>query len=454
MTDDTERRSAWPVHLAAYWLVFLFAFALGVALYDRQLWPYGLVQDLKDFLAGSEDEDLPVTAKLRNDLGGVPTRHIVTPREPFDRDREWTTVRSLPLDAERAAPLLYLAPDALEGYRLIHGTFAFEDALHGAVLLGPDGGVVRHWMLSQEEVDWNHRPDTNVVPHGITVTPEGSLIFAFDGGTSLQRVSWCGEGEWATLGGFHHSVDLNADGALWSWGQVQRDAPYGAFMIRVDPESGEVLRTIHVREVIEANPDIDIFSIRQADSNTESTWLEDPWHVNDVEALPSALAGAYPDFAPGDLLASYRNIDLVFVMDPETLRVKWWRQGLVRRQHDPDFNGLGTISIYDNNMHRGLSRIVDIDPQTFRHRTVVAGEDHQFYSWRRGKHQRLPDGGWLVTSTEQGRVFEVGPDGEIRFEFLNAFDDTRLLTLAEALWLPAEALPLDQVCPSSGTPGG
>jgi hypothetical protein len=79
---------------------------------------------------------------------------------------------------------------------------------------------------------------------------------------------------------------------------------------------------------------------------------------------------------------------------------------------------------------------------------VVAGEDHDFYSWRRGKHQELPDGGWLVTSTEQGRVFEVGPDGEIRFEFLNVYDDSRLLTLAEALWLPLDAFDQRPVCPS------
>lgn len=447
MSEDAKHTGpGWLGHLAGYWLVFLFAFCLGIFLWEREYWPHDLVMGVGEFLAGSDDEELGVADKLRNDLGGIPVRHIVTPREPFDRERAWRVLDDLPLREERAAPLVWVADEAPAGYRLIHGTFAFEDRLHGVLLLGPDGDVVRRWPITQEGVDWTHRPDTNVVPHGIAVTPEGSLIYAFDGGTSLRRVSWCGDTEWVTMGGFHHSVDLNEDGQLWTWGQVKRDAPFGAFMIRVDPATGDVLETMHLKKVIDANPDIDIFSIRQRDNNNESRYLEDAWHVNDLEALPTSLAAAFPGFAPGDLMASYRNLDLVFVMDPETLRVKWWRQGLVRRQHDPDFNTAGTISIYDNNMHRGLSRIVQIDPETFEHRTVLAGEDHGFYSWRRGKHQALPDGGWLVTSSEQGRVFEVGPDGEIRFEFLNVFDEKKLLTLAEAIWLPEDFVAAMPAC--------
>lgn len=428
----------WRPVIAGAWLLFVVAFSLGMLVYDRQWWPYGLVQDFRDFLSATEEAELGVAEALGNDLGLVPARHLITLRTPFDRGRPYTRLEGLPLRQERAAPQVWLGPDALEGYRLIHGVFAFEDRLHGVVLLGPEGTVLRHWPITQEDVTWAHRPDDNVVPHGMAVTRNGSLILAFDAGTSLRRLSWCGALEWVVMGGFHHSVDLNEDGVLWTWGQVIRDRPYGRFMIQLDPDTGEVLRQIRLEDVIDANPDIDIFGIRQDDGNQESRFQEDPWHANDLEALPASLAAHYPDFEAGDLVSSYRSIDLVFVMDPDTLRVKWWRQGLVRRQHDPDFNRRGTISIFDNNMHRGMSRIVDIDPVTFAHRTVVAGEDHGFYSWRRGKHQELPDGGWLVTSTEQGRAFEVGPDGELRFEFLNPYDEERFLPVSQADWLAAD----------------
>ncbi len=31
----------------------------------------------------------------------------------------------------------------------------------------------------------------------------------------------------------------------------------------------------------------------------------------------------------------------------------------------------------------------------------------------------LPEGGWLITSTEQGRVIELSPNGDIALEFYN-----------------------------------
>ncbi len=435
-TDKAGELGAKIVTIARLWLLTFFAFSLGIYLYDRELWPHGLIQDTKALLEGDAERSVENSvAKLSNDLGGVPHRHLVKPRVPFEPVSGHRPVQSLPLRDVRDLPTVALAPDAPQGFRLLHGTFAFEDALHGVVLLAPDGSVLRHWEITQEDVEWNHRPDTNINPHGVAINPEGALFLAFDGGTSLRRMNWCGAVDWVTMGGFHHSVDLNEDGVLWTWGQVKHDQPFGAYMLRMDPATGSVLDSIKLTDVIAANPDIDIFAIRQKDTNTTSTYEEDPWHANDVEALSARQAQYYEQLAAGDLLVSLRSLNLVFIMDPESLHVKWWRQGLVRRQHDPDFNDRGTISIYDNNMHRGKSRIVDLDPVSYAASTTVAGDQHKFYSWRRGKHQELPDGSWLVTSAEQGRVFEVGSDGSVQFEFLNRFDDERVLTLAEAIWL-------------------
>ena len=56
-----------------------------------------------------------------------------------------------------------------------------------------------------------------------------------------------------------------------------------------------------------------------------------------------------------------------------------------------------------------------MDPRTYKHKLIVDGSAYDFYTWWRGKHQLLPNGGVLITSPDQGRVFEVDSEGEITF---------------------------------------
>jgi hypothetical protein len=125
-------------------------------------------------------------------------------------------------------------------------------------------------------------------------------------------------------------------------------------------------------------------------------------------------------------------------MNPETLKVKWWRQGLTRRQHDPDWNAKGTITVFNNNMHREYSNILEIDPVTMESKVLVDGRKYDFYSSARGKHQFLPGGGVLITSTLQGWVFETDSDGNVVFEFINTYEDGENLVVSEARFLPLD----------------
>jgi len=422
--------------VALVWLVAIAAFALGMYVNATQAWPYGLIQELRGFAAGNAAEETTLVEKVANDLDVHPSRHIVRPKRPFGNEDGFVALDGLPIKSRRDSLRIRLTDGAPEGFRLIYGAFDFDETLHGAILIGPDGRVVNVWQVSQEGTEWQHRPDTNVYPHGIEISRDGSIVTAFDGGTSLVRYDWCGNQVWRIKGGFHHSIDFDENGGMWVWGRPGKAKPGGEYLVNVDFENGQVRHQILLDDVAAANPDIDPFGIRQEDSPEGSVWLHDRWHVNDIDALPAAYASRFPEFQAGDLLVSLRSINLVFVMDPETLRVKWWRQGLVRRQHDPDWRADGRIAIFDNNMHRGYSRIVEIDPKTFEYSTAVPGAPYEFETWMRGKHQPMPDGGYLITSTQQGRVFETGPNGEIDFEFLNVYDGRgELLVVSEARFL-------------------
>ncbi len=457
--------------VAVSWLVFLLGFFGGIFVYYTKVWPYGVLEEIRDFATGHDEESTSLMEKIKNDLEFEPSRYITGGADAIFPSNQYSghllqgemgkesarsadisrffEVKGLPLHPRRKNPMIFFSDDAPKGYRLIYGTFDFEEELHGAVLIDPDGDVANVWRVSQEGVEWEHNSDTNVFPHGIDIAPDGSIVVAFDSGHTLTRYGYCGEVLWRIQGEFSHSVAFDGGGSIWamSYEGNDEDGLTGATLVKIDFETGETLKTIYLTDVMEANPAIDIFGIKQGDTREGSKWDDDVWHLNDVEALPEKLEPYYPGFDAGDLLMSLRSPNLVFVMDPETLAVKWWRQGLTRRQHDPDWNPNGTITIFNNNMHRGYSNIYELDPVTFESRIIVDGEAYGFYTWWRGKHQYLQGGGVLVTSPDQGRVFETDPEGNITFEFLNVYgEDNQLLTLSEAIFLPTDFFERDLSC--------
>ncbi|MCF8034918.1 MAG: arylsulfotransferase family protein [Desulfarculaceae bacterium] len=442
------RASLWR-GTALAWLALLAGFVAGLYVYASHNWPYPLVSSIEAWFTGEGGASL--NQKLANDLDITPARHLVTTKYRPPSDRAYRNLTGLPLRGRRLPPKIFLAPEAPPSLRVVFGAFDFKDRRYAAVLLGPEGKVRHIWEVSQEDVAWEHRPDTNVFPHGFAVDRQGSIYVGFDNGSCLTKYGWCGNIIWRLQGHFHHSITLGDDGTLWVWGPTPGQPGSHKCLLQISQASGEVVKAIPMSKLVAANPELDIFGVRQMDREDHSEWVEDgggPWHPNDAEPLPRSLAAAFPQFKPGDLLLSMRSLNLVLVVDPATLKVKWWRGGMVRRQHDPDWSPDGTITIYNNNMHRDWSSIVAVDPKTYESRARLDGKQYGFYSHIQGKHQVLPGGGLLITSSQQGRVFEVSPEGEVVFELLNVYDDKgRLLNLSEAVGLPLDYFEELPKCP-------
>lgn len=425
--------------ISAIWLVILLAFSLGIYIYAAKKWPYPLIAEIEKFIAGDKEETKSLVQKVKNDLNFRPERHIISSEREDLFSGKYTPLENIPFKSRRKKPLVFISPNAPAGYRLIYGGFDTEYSFHGVILLDSQGKAVHYWKITQENVDWNHRPDNNVFPHGIEVSPDGSIVVAYDSGTSITRYNYCSDIVWQVKGNFHHSIAFDIDNSIWSWGNPGVDKSSGMNLTKISYDSGKVMKTIPLKKVMSANPDIDIFSVLQVDKRAGSTWVHDFWHPNDIEPLPAAWAAKYPGFNAGDLLVSLRSPDLIFVMNPETLKVKWWRQGLTRRQHDPDWNSKGTITIFNNNMHRGFSNIMELNPISYQYKILVDGEKYNFYTWHQGKHQMLENGDILITSPQQGWVFEVNKRGEIVFEFLNYFGgEKEFIKVSEARFLPAD----------------
>jgi Arylsulfotransferase (ASST) len=369
---------------------------------------------------------------------------------PNDRSPDFTIIES-EVDGTRGTLIVQRGPGTPAlGWRIIVGAFkigrSIEDA---AILVSPELKIAHYWLLGERgPINVDAEPPSWNLTHGFSALRDGSAIHVFRDGTSLNRTDRCGRTMWSVPGDYHHSVTLD-DSAETVW--TLRDDPQGDYaermkVVQVAVGDGKILREFSIADVISANPENDILELRRrhaddAEGNARALagrWFNDPIHLNDVDPLPRTLAASFPQFSPGDLLISAREINLLFVLDPITLSIKWWRVGATIRQHDPDWRANGRLSVFNNRTNRGYSEIVDLDPRTGEKEVVVDGRDSDFYSRIRGNHQVLPTGGWLIASTQQGRVIEISPEGSSALVFQAPLNDERSTFgfLTDAAFLP------------------
>jgi hypothetical protein len=341
------------------------------------------------------------------------------------------------------------------GWRVVSGGFriggSIEDA---AVLLSPDLEIVRYWLLAERSpTNADPEPPSRNLTHGFLLLKDGSVIINSSFAGALRRLDSCGRLIWRIAGRYHHSVTADdTETTVWSLRKDNAaDRAEGDKIVQIAVADGKIVREFSIADVIAANPGIDILELRRLHKSwarenlrgKPGRWLSDPFHLNDVDPLPRDLAGRFPMFSAGDLLISARELNLIFVLDPRTLAIKWWRVGDTIRQHDPDWTANGRLSIFNNRMARDYSEIVEIDPATFAKTVVVDGKDIDFYSRVAGSHQRLPDGNILISSKYQGRIIELAPNGDVALEFYSLLTDEPIVAIvSQAAFLPEQALHL------------
>lgn len=375
--------------------------------------------------------------KFRNDWGFYPERFLHADHKP--PPGRFRPVEAPFAERRTARPLVYSRDKERNDAFVIVGAFEFEEGLHGALLIDRKGEVLHRWPIPPGAARRGvFREDYRVFPHGFALARDGSAVVAFDNGERLIRIDACGRLLWRRNGGFHHVAVADPERADEAWA-FRVDAP-----MRFALATGEEIEGFRMPRVEAANPELDLFGVRQKDAYDESVAASDPVHFNDVDPLPAALAPAFPMFSAGDLLVSARSLNLVFVVDRKTRKVKWHANGYWRRQHDPDWGRDGRIYVFNNNMNRGPSSIVAIDPATNEFATVVDGARYGLYTNIRGKQQWSPDGRVVLAVSQQGRAVEIDESGEIAFEFLNRYDSSeRSLVVSDAFRVDRTTLDFD-----------
>ena len=433
-----------PIQKASIvYLCFCFVFSWGALTGYYQWFPVSLVKNTLAFVGYSNGVRIGVVDKLSNDLGGRPSRFLYEYAPATAPD--WKPVEIPGLNARRSEPVIRISDDAPRRYRVIIGAFDFEKTLWGALLIDPQGKVVHTWRLSTDELPESSEPDYRKNLYGSNILRDGSIIFLMqETGGGIVKVDYDGRVVWTLPGKYHHAVSLTDDGGFWTFEGNQGD--FDPILTLVDVGTGKVRRTINMADVRAANPDTHIFDLQRMLN------IEHAVHANGIKPLSLRLANAFPGFKPGDLLISYQTTNLVFILDPQSLEVKWWRIGPWDRQHDPRWNPDGSISVLSNNtreVERGsghYSDIVDIDPSNFKTKILLRGRDYGFLSMINGRHRLTDAGTLLITSSTQGRVFEIDRAGRVVFEFVNLYDAQKELSLhvSNAFYFGDESFDPDQ----------
>lgn len=315
-----------------------------------------------------------------------------------------------------------------------------------AKIIDLNGKTVHEW-----DIDWfkiwpnpDHLPK-NIVPkskpgtniHGALVMDNGDLVFNFES-KGLVRLNRKSEVIWRLPYLTHHSIHQHSDGNLWISGtkyQTKKVARlphlippfYEETILEVSPE-GKILKEWYVAEILRKNGYDGL--LYMGSLNNENTIIQgddrllgktDILHLNDIEPFPQEMEPGI--FEPGDVMVSLRNINTVFVFDTKSEEIKFISTGQFVRQHDPDFIDGDTISVFDNNNSsepERKSKITIVSAKDNSHEIFFAGsKDHKFYTRVMGKHQWLPSGNLLVTESMAGRGFEVDPQGNLVWEYIN-----------------------------------
>jgi len=316
----------------------------------------------------------------------------------------------------------------------------------GAHLVDMEGKRVFEWLAPDPDESW----------FDAKLLPSGDVLVLVDG-IRIMRVTLNGDVRWEYRAKVHHDIAMAENGEIFVLARtamyidvLHPKVPVFNDEIHVLDRDGTLIRKISILEALLRSP----FSFLLPSSHdlepdgSQPTLVLDVLHSNHVQVLDGAVEHLSPLFRRGNLLVSMRTINSIGILDPDETRFVWlWGPTNIARQHHPTLLPNGHILLFDNG--QSASQIIELDPLT---NTVVwrYAPLEGFYSESAGSVQRLPNGNTLITESDPGVVFEVTPDGETVWRYLNPL--TTADGLRSTIWRmtrfdPQELHFLDQPTP-------
>jgi len=328
-----------------------------------------------------------------------------------------------PMDRTCPGPLgvrTYKRSACFEGYTLFSSAFGYTE-----YLIDLNGMVVHTWPITKSQL--------------AELRPDGNLLVDHYG-SGLDELAPDGTRVWNWEGPYHHDFDVQPNGNLVfliSRHEPPRERFYppglepGAMRTDVVVEigdDGEICWEFSFGDHIQEICDLTGLRLplphgeRDGTGRVQPRGLSDWAHTNTIEILQDTPLGRRdPRFRAGNLLFSFRALDIIGIIDRGAERIAWaWGLGTLDGQHQPTMLPDGNILIFDNGTYRGNSVALEIDPVSGN--TVWCYEDgDRFYSPYRSGVQRLPNGNTLICESDAGRIFEVTSGCDIVWDYYSPF---------------------------------
>ena len=292
-----------------------------------------------------------------------------------------------------------------------------------AILLDMEGRICHRWHNDEGIAYAYLLPNGNLLCRTARVT-DLELVQGLGGGSkSLIELDWDSNVVWEYRNDMlHHDFERLPNGntlvLLWEilppdlasrvrGGYTKEDSPsemLGDLVWEITPD-GSVADEWHSWHYL----DIEVDTKCPLEDRREWT------HGNSLNITPD-----------GDLLVTYRLIDVVGQVDRKDGNFRWkWGHGEISHPHHVTALQNGNVMLFDNGTHRRgqpYSRVVEFNPGT---REIdweyTASPDVSFYSHNISSAERLPNGNTLICEGAHGRIFEVTRNKELVWEYINPF---------------------------------
>jgi len=324
-----------------------------------------------------------------------------------------------------------------------------------------DQKVLYQWVPTISELTdraeiremWRLSPTHLRIYHPLLMQDGGLL---FHNHTPLFKLDACSRLEWAHDDtDFHHAIELGHNGTIWAGLEILSSSPFeeeigvdfhDQAIVNLSP-SGEVLFSKSVSEILYENGYKTLLAVGFSDSFIKGADLV---HMNDVQPALTTT----PYWNRGDLLISVRNLSSIFLYRPSTNKILWLKTGPWLNQHDVNFVGESTISVFGNdvliygndtqrihqvkfvNDHSDVY-LVDLknDSVTTPFSDVMKAQ--HVLSASEGRATVLEDGDVFIEETNRGRLLRISPDG-VRWEYVRRIDSDHLAMTTWSRYLTEE----------------